>query len=141
MLNAECCKLATFLPLWPCLQPSGCIPRLPSPEDNPAGQFPCQCNPPSLSNKIAAQREHPSVTMLSMLTPHRVPIPTLTHTENRTKKHQCVPLCIINVPSNHLNPPALGRHRPAREPDVSHALPLGGQAQLSQRPAQRWRSP
>lgn len=71
---------------------------------------------------------------------HQVPNPTLTHTENRTKKHQCVPLCIINVPSNPLNPSALGRHRPARYARCLACPSTRRTGTASQRPAQRWRS-
>jgi hypothetical protein len=82
---------------------------------------------PSPSNKLL---HGGSAHQSQSLAAHRVPFPTLhPPQENRTKKHQCVPRCMINVPSN-LNPPALGRHRPAREEDVTHTLPLGGQAQL-----------
>ena len=103
---------------------------------NPAGHTNANANAthPSHSNKIAARREHPSVTMQCSLPAHCSPSSVSNHPTTNThkktgRKSTSASLCMINVPSNPTHP-ALGRHLAAREQDVTHALPLGGQAQL-----------
>jgi hypothetical protein len=119
MLNAA--KLATLSASLAVSAAKRMYSPSPVPRRQPSRPIPMPMQPSIAFHQNCCTAGTPiSQSPCSHLTPHTSPSsesnphPPLTHTENRTKKHQCVPLCIINVPSNPLNRSAFGRHQPAR---------------------------